>query len=141
VRNEHDLNIFRITITVLWSNSLFAVYQRHLRGVDMAWVSIDILCTICQHKWDDLVTREEMDNQFTCPECTGLGLRTISAPEVRTPNNSESYITGHTPAAVSGAMKNKREEIKLIKESYKKPWKERGEIKKEISRIQGVKGG
>lgn len=48
----------------------------------MGWISIDIRCNKCEHRWDDIVDRARQNDFFECPECGGNGERIMSAPMV-----------------------------------------------------------
>lgn len=50
---------------------------------NMGWISIDIQCSECGNKWDDIVDRANVDNLFICKECGKVaGKKTISTPMV-----------------------------------------------------------
>lgn len=50
----------------------------------MGWKGINLRCDQCNHVWPTLVERglDEDDWRECCPECGGLGRKTMSAPMV-----------------------------------------------------------
>lgn len=51
----------------------------------MGWKSIDIMCPDCNHKWDTIVSSEEVDLNFLCGECGMENARKcISTPMIMT---------------------------------------------------------
>lgn len=46
----------------------------------MGYLSIDIECTLCNQRWDDLIDRESLGHvKYLCPGCGGEGERVFSS--------------------------------------------------------------
>lgn len=49
----------------------------------MGWLSVDLVCDGCGHRWDSLIDREDARDRsdYECPSCAAAaGYRTVSAP-------------------------------------------------------------
>lgn len=58
-------------------------------------INYDFICTVCKHTYQDLIKSEDRFNRFDCPVCKAKdsAVRTfITAPQVRTPKTSASFI-------------------------------------------------
>ena len=47
----------------------------------MSWIIRPFECQVCPHTWDDLVKREE-ENDQKCPKCNGAAKWVICAPAI-----------------------------------------------------------
>jgi hypothetical protein len=90
------------------------------------YFSIDIACTSCDHEWHELIDVKDKDGEFPCIRCSGVGKRTMSAPNVM----RNSYRDG------TNRFKDAKEAAKLNKAAASAQSSEtKKEIAKEIKKL------
>jgi len=98
----------------------------------MSYKSIDVKCQDCELVWNELVERElENTAKFTCPNCGGLGKKTVSAPTVL----KATYPDG----TKRDGFRDMKEALKLESEMYNKHYDKRKEYQDEIKKLKGEK--
>jgi hypothetical protein len=96
----------------------------------------DYRCDKCNHVWDLIVRRDNRDELQVCPACEVLaGRRSIITPRgliqkaLRPMGTDSKYKAGAKLLQESAALKE---------EMYDKPVSERGELVKEINKLESI---